>query len=271
MQQITANVYVQIFPIGTSCNPGFVVTSEGIVMIDTPYRPTEAVKWRDEIARKGEVRYLINTEHHPDHRTGNYFFSGIVVSHQGVREDFGTRVGTPEEVRQQVRETDPEGLPLVENYQFRPPTITFTEQLNLYLGNHTFELFHLPGHTSSQVGVYIPQERVIFTGDNVVNGWYPVLAECCPIEWVESLERIEAMDVDVIIPGHGEIADKRVVREFRTFIQGCIDKVKEAISQGMSGEEAANRISFEERLPALHPGAEWQRQDVMWLYEMLSR
>jgi len=277
VQQITPNVYVEVFVIGTGCNPSFVVTLEGIVMIDTPsYLPTAAVKWRDEIAKKGEVRYILNTEYHRDHTTGNSFFSGIVVSHQGIREEFGITnnlgsIGTPEDVRQRVKEMDPEGLPLVENYQSRPPTITFTEKLNLYLGNHTFELMHLPGHTSSQVGVYIPQERVIFTGDNVANGWQPFLGDCRPLEWIESLKRIEAMDVDIVVPGHGEVGDKKTVREFRAFIQECIDEVKGAISQGMSKEEAANRISFKDRLPAIHPEPEYQRKNVLHLYEMLPK
>ena len=270
MQQITPSVYVETKWI-ISCNPSFVTTSEGVVMIDSPYLPTDAIKWRDEIARRGEVRYIINTEHHRDHTTGNYLFSGVGVAHELVRKWFTASQGTPDEVRQRFQQEAPEVLPLLDEYQPRFPAITFSERLTLYQGEHTFELINMPGHTPGQIGVFVPEEKVIFTGDNVVNGWQPNLAECSPVEWIGSLQKIEAMDVDVIVPGHGEIADKRVVREFRIFIQECIDEVKEAISQGISKEEAANRISFEERLPALHPGAEWQRPSVMRLYEMLSK
>ena len=277
MQQIRDDIYVEIFPtfpseIGCNCNPGFVVTSEGIVMIDTPsYYPTAAVRWRDEIAKKGEIRYLVNTEHHRDHTTGNYFFPGIAVSHQGLREDFAVTIGTPEDVRRRVEEMDPEGLPLIENYQLRPPTITFTERLNLYLGDYVFELMHLPGHTPYQVGVYIPQERVIFTGDNVVNGWRPGFMHCCPLEWLESLDKILALDVEKIVPGHGEISDKGVAREYRACIQESVDRVQLAIAQGMSKEEAADRVSFEGLLPAIHPGVEMHHRSVMRIYEMLTK
>ena len=65
MQQITDNVFAETGFRG--CNPSFVVTSEGVVMIDTPQMPVDAVKWHDEIARHGPVRYLINTEPHGDH------------------------------------------------------------------------------------------------------------------------------------------------------------------------------------------------------------
>ena len=94
MQKITPNVYLgtkfSTPPISRGCNPSFVVTSEGIVMVDSPMYPTYAVKWRDEIARIGEVRYIINTGYHPDHISGNYFYSGVVVSHQGAREKFAS-------------------------------------------------------------------------------------------------------------------------------------------------------------------------------------
>lgn len=274
MRQVTTNVYADLWthdqiPI-RGCNSSFVITSQGIVVIDTPYLPTDAVKWRDEIAKKGEVRFIINTEHHRDHITGNYFIPGTVVSSQGVRAAFGDTLRMSD-VRQRVKERDPEGLYLLENYQPRPPTITFSHQMDIYLGDHTFKLIHLPGHTPGQVGVYIPQERVVFTGDNFTNGWQPSLEYCCPLEWVESLKRIEAMDFDVVVPGHGGIGDRKGIRAFREFIQKCIDVVRRAINEGMSKEEAADRISFEtgEYPPALHPGPEWQRRNVLRLYDML--
>ena len=62
-------------------------------MIDTPMLPTYAVRWRDEIAQRGDLRYLINTEYHSDHISGNYFFPGTIISHQGVREMFTAPLG----------------------------------------------------------------------------------------------------------------------------------------------------------------------------------
>ncbi len=293
MRQITANVYAEdrfsLPPGYHGSNPGFVTTSEGIVMIDTPMWPTDAVKWRDDIAQRGEVRFIINTHHHIDHTTGNYFFPGTVVSHEVVKEMLAAplakiaaseraqeaakaNLGQVDYIRLLIKELDPEGLPLLdEHYQLRGPTITFSERLTLYVGEHTFELIHLPGHTLGHIGVYIPQEKVFFAGDNFTSASQPSMANCSPLEWVESLKKIEAMDVDVVVPGHGKICGKREVREFTSFIQKCMDMVREAIKQGMSKEEAADRISFEELCPAVHPGPEMQRMNVLRLYEMLSK
>jgi len=292
MKQITANVYTEdqfsVPPKYRGCNPAFVTTSEGIVMIDTPMMPTDAVKWRDDIARRGEVRYIINTHHHVDHITGNSFFPGTVVSHEGIKELFTVPTAVvagperPEElakvgqatvgyIRQMVGEYDTEGLSLLDNYEPKAPTITFSERLNIYVGAHTFELIHLPGHTQNHIGVYIPQERVFFAGDNFTGRTQPSLAHSLPLEWVESLKKIEAMDIDVVVPGHGEVCGRGVLPEFRLFIQQCINIVTEAIKQGMSKEEAADKISFEALCPAVHPGPEMQRRNVLRLYEMLSK
>ena len=298
MKQITANVYAEdqfsVPPRYRGSNPGFVLTSEGIVMIDTPMMPSDAIKWRDDIAARGEVRYIINTHNHIDHTTGNFFFPGTVVSHEGIRESFSApsksvmnlkrredALKAPEEpverIKLLVQEYDPDGLSLLDKYQLRTPTVTFTDRLNLYVGEQTFELSHQPGHTSSHIGVYIPREKVFFAGDNFCNGTQPSLAYCLPLDWVESLKKIEALDIDVVVPGHGEICDKSEVREFRLFIQQCIDMVADAIKKGMSKEETTSKISFEELYPrdhsalAVHPGAEQQRRNVLQLYEMLSK
>ncbi|MCH7786946.1 MAG: MBL fold metallo-hydrolase, partial [Chloroflexi bacterium] len=72
MQQLTSNVFMETQIRG--CNHGFVTTSEGVVMIDSPQKPSDAIKLKAEIAKHGELRYIINTEPHGDHWTGNAFF-----------------------------------------------------------------------------------------------------------------------------------------------------------------------------------------------------
>lgn len=298
MKKISANVFVEdrysVPPRYRGCNSGFVVTADGIVMIDTPMMPNDALKWRDEISRHGRVRYLVNTHHHIDHTTGNFFFEGTVVSHQGVRDSFYGPVksvmnieqdeaarragqGPVENIRLLVKEYDPGGLRLLEDFRLRAPTVTFSDRLCLYAGEHTFELIHQPGHTPSHIGVYIPQERVFFAGDNFTCRTQPSLAYCRPLAWVESLREIELLDIDVMVPGHGEVCDKSEVRRFRRFIQQCIALVQEALAKGWSKEEAVARITFDDLYPGgrealpVHPGAEQQRRNVGQLYDVLAQ
>ncbi|MBU2497382.1 MAG: MBL fold metallo-hydrolase [Proteobacteria bacterium] len=292
MKQIADNVYVEdqlsVPPNDHGGNPGFVTTSEGIVMIDTPMWPSDAARWRDDLAERGEVRYIINTHHHPDHITGNFFFPGTVISHEGVKEMFHapvtgkasaqgvdmevqTPIGLQEHILEEIKERDMEGFDLMAGYHLREPTITFSEQLNLYAGRHNFALIHLPGHTSGHIGVYVLPEKVFFAGDNFTNAVQPLLSHALPLEWIASLKRIEAMDIDIVVPGHGEVCGKTEVREFRRFIQKCVDMVREAIGKGWPKDQAADEISLETLYPSIHPGLEQERMNILRLYEMLSK
>ena len=86
-------------------------------MIDTPQMPKDALVWRDEINKHGDVRYLINTEPHSDHFSGNYFFGGIVVGHEGIRE--AIRSASVEQLRDYVNQIAPENPPLLANNMFK--------------------------------------------------------------------------------------------------------------------------------------------------------
>jgi len=270
MQQVSTNVYAETGLRG--CNPGFVTTSEGIVLVDSPQNPSDVMKWREHLKGRGEIRYLVNTEPHVDHVAGNFFFDVPVIAQQGFGEALASL--TAEGIKEWVRAGDPEGVSLMEGYFLRKPSITFSERLTLYLGDHTFEVIHLPGHTASQSAVYIPQERVVFTGDNIFHKCQTFFHEAFPEQWLESLKRIEELDVDVIVPGHGEVCDKGYIGEQASFIEEWLDAVKRAIADGLSVEEAQERISFMERYPMDigidFLGPEVQRWNVARLYALLA-
>jgi len=87
MEQVTPNVWTETKLRG--CNPSYVLTADGVVVVDTPQLPSKAVAMRRAVERLGLIRYLINTEHHVDHIFGNYWFKGIpVVQHQGLYDRF---------------------------------------------------------------------------------------------------------------------------------------------------------------------------------------
>jgi len=273
MERITDNIYVETQFAG--CNVGFVTTEEGIVMIDTPMRPTDAISWRDEIAKKGEVSYIINTEHHLDHVLGNFFFSGKVISQQESMEKFTDSLGSMEQVTEMIKVMDPAGVSLMEGYKPRLPSITFSNKLNLFMGKHTFELINLPGHTPNEIVVYIPQERVIFASDNMFYNHQPFLHECLPFQWLETLEKMEKMDIDYIVPGHGEVCTKAAIGILSSYIKEVIDEIKKAIDQGLSQEEAADKVSISGKFP-MPPylqqiGAPMLRMSVMRVYEQLRQ
>lgn len=257
MRNVTENVFAETHIRG--CNPGYVVTSEGVVVIDTPQLPTYAVKMRQEVEKRGPIRYLINTEHHVDHIVGNYYFrgAGIVISHIEVYKEF--MVAYPEinpyaYAREAVSMDDPEGeaiFPDEETYfaNCNKPTITFEGDMSIHLGNHTFELISTPGHTPGQIAVFIPEEKVVFTGDTIFNQCQTWLYASDVDRWLESLEALKSLDADHIVPGHGPVCTKKEIDVQKAFLLEWVTAVSVGISKGWSKEECVERISFLDRFP----------------------
>jgi len=238
------------------CNPGYLVTSAGVVVIDTPQMPTKAIAMREEVLKKGNVRFLINTEHHIDHIFGNIFFAGLcpVVAHELVGKDFGTvSAGTPYSYSlEAIQKDDPQGLALLppeKEFALNHPTILFSRRMVLRVGDQVLELFHTPGHTRGQTAVYIPRERVVFTGDTIFSQCQTWFHTADPDVWLRSLDFLKTLDVDYIVPGHGPICNKDYLPKQSAFIREWIATVAAGIAKGWSKEECVQRISFLDRYP----------------------
>jgi len=269
MRKIAGGVYFENGFKG--CNTSYVVTREGTVLIDTPMVPDEAKRWRKEIEKHGQLRYVINTEPHPDHAYGNYWFGTTVISHEKSRQALlSARI---EEFKNMIPGGNTGDISLDQAYYFRLPEITFSQILTFYSGDHTFQLISMPGHTPSNLAVYVPEERVVFTGDNVVNGMMPIFLDSVPYEWLESLKRLQALDVDVIVPGHGDICDKTYLSKMIEAVQYCIDAVQSAINQGLSLEETLKQVNFADRYPLPKEGDSLgiRPRSVTRLYEVLKK
>lgn len=269
--QLTENVFVETGFRGA--NVSYIITEEGIVMIDSPYKPTDAVKWRSEIESKGSVSYLINTESHADHYTGNSFFSVPVISSGKTREEILAR--NTAQLLEMIGRVDPDGVSLMDGYQVNAPSITFSGRMTLYEGGHSFRLMHLPGHTVGQSAVFVPEEKVVFTGDNVCGNAQSFFHEADPFSWLESLKRINELGVDHVVSGHGEVVGKNFITEQADYVQECIDTVKKGIDRGMTKDEAVANLSLPSRYP-LEKGQENAaeflfRGSIANLYDVLSR
>jgi cyclase len=257
MEQLTPNVFTETGLRG--CNPSFVTTSDGVVVIDTPQLPTRAVAMRELAESHGPIRYVINTEHHVDHIFGNYYFkgAGTVVHHQGVYDNF--MLASPDldpfaYAAEAIPTDDPQGqaiFPDRDEY-FQDPnkaTVVFTGDLTLRVGGHTFELLHTPGHTPGQVAVHVPEERVVFTGDTVFSECQTWLMTSDVRQWLASLARVAGLDVDHLVPGHGPVTTTRYLATQRAVLIEWVNAVAEAIAKGWSREETIERVNFAARYP----------------------
>ena len=257
MENVTSNIFTETKVRG--CNPSYVVTSDGVVVIDTPQLPTKAVQMRKEAEQHGEIKYLINTEHHVDHIFGNYYFKGAgpVVHHQGVYDNFmvvGPELDPFAYAKEALPTDDPEGeaiFPDRDEYYEDPNKgqIVFSGDLTLRVGGHTFELLHTPGHTPGQIAVYVPEERAVFTGDTIFSDCQTWLMTSDVEGWLTALERIGELDVDYVVPGHGPVTNKHYLNVQRSMLMEWKTAVAAAIAKGWSKEETMERVHFKDRYP----------------------
>jgi cyclase len=270
MQKVTDNVYAGVNFRG--CNSSFVVTTEGIVMIDTPMVPAEAKKWREEVGKYGEIRYIINNEPHNDHVAGDCWFTGTLVAHEGTRESI--KRNRKEALEEQMKWMSPDALPLDKDFHYRLPDITFSQEMTLYLGKHSFHIISLPGHTPSETAVFVPEERVVFTSDNVVMGM-PIMVEAVPEEWLKSLKKLQNLEVDKIVPGHGPVCDKAQLQVMYDSVKYVIESVKAAIAKGWSLKDVQEKVTLAERFPPMGPAGDFmapiRRESLAHLYEVLKK
>jgi cyclase len=270
MEQVTANVYTNTRIRG--CNPSYVVTSDGVVVIDTPQLPTRAVAMRAEAESHGPIRYLINTEHHVDHIFGNYWFkgAGTVVNHKGLYDNFMVVAPILDPfayAEEAIPTDDPEGAALFPDRDeyYRDPNkgrIVFSGDLVLRVGETTFRCLHTPGHTPGQLAVHVPAEGVVFTGDTIFNHCQTWLMTSDIDGWLAALERIRTLDFEHLVPGHGPVTGRSALDDQRAILLEWRAGVAAAVAEGLSREETQQRVDFRDRFP-VDIGQEYMMDYIM--------
>jgi glyoxylase-like metal-dependent hydrolase (beta-lactamase superfamily II) len=240
MRQLTKHVRVETGLRGS--NHGLVTTSDGLVLIDGPHRPSDTLRLKAEIERLGPpLRYILNTEPHGDHWTSNAYFDAPVVAHEGVRKRI-LETNLPEMVAR-VATFGPDEGKLLEGYRPNAPVITFRTEMTLHVGDHTFRLVNMPGHTPYQAAVIVEEDGVVFTSDNVFCKCHTWLQEADPDRWLDTIEALGRLREDVFVPGHGPVCDKRYLDEQGSFIREWVDYVRAAVGRGMTRNECVTQLT----------------------------
>lgn len=281
MEQITKNVYAETKIRG--CNPGIVFTSEGSVFIDTAQWISELLKMREFALEKGPIKYLINTEGHIDHIFGNHWFAGeaTVIGHERLHELFWTVAGDVPcyEYSVDVLERQDKDclhlMPSKEDYIVNKPQITFSDKMSLVVGDTKFDLYHTPGHSDSQIAVFLPEESVLFVGDTIFAKCQTWLHSANIDELLQTFDFLESLNAEWIVPGHGPIIKTDYIAEQRGFVYDWIAAVSDGVVKGWSEEECVANISFADRYPVDIGQGEMmeyiQRTNVIKCYKYLTK
>jgi glyoxylase-like metal-dependent hydrolase (beta-lactamase superfamily II) len=127
------------------------------------------------------------------------------------------------------------------------PTTTFEGGLTRRVGDKTVELIEVgPAHTGGDVLVHVPGDRTVFTGDILFIDGHPIIWSGPVGNWIDACRRIEAMDVETVVPGHGPITDVRGVVAMREYLGYISAEARRRYDSGMDAVEAARDIALDD-------------------------
>jgi glyoxylase-like metal-dependent hydrolase (beta-lactamase superfamily II) len=240
MQKYGKNIFVEASYPGVTV--GAVVTADGVICIDTPTRPADARRWRQQVARlsKQPILFVINLDHQRDRVSGNQWFEAPVIAHEATAERLRM---LPEQFRGSLSEagadvdlaSDFEGVRLV------PPQVTFTDQLLLVKGGVEVHLVHRPGSAAGAIWVELPREQVAFVGDAVAHKVPPFMQDANLDQWLEALAELQKARFPArhIIPGRGAPLTKKSIKPAADFLKVVRRKVEAVVRAKKGRPEAA--------------------------------
>ena len=240
--KVMENVYTIVHGEGVDSNTTFIVTQEGVIVIDTRVSPGEARKVKAEIRKVTDlpIRYTINTHYHGDHTFGNQVFKDTkgIIAHKNVRKSLSGSLG-----RDHLERIKSFNLPGLDEVTVTPPNLVFEKKMDLYLGGYHLELIHFGrGHTDGDIFVYLHALKTVITGDLIFNRSHPYMGDGYVDEWISTLQFIEDIDNEVVIPGHGEVGGKPIVIAMKHYLLDLKTKVKAEMDQGKTLEETVTTV-----------------------------
>jgi glyoxylase-like metal-dependent hydrolase (beta-lactamase superfamily II) len=202
-------------------------TLEGVICSD-PIN-ADAARWlKAEVAQRfgKPIRYVVYSHDHADHISGGEVFADTaqIVAHENARRTI-------------IAEKRPTAV----------PQLTFSDRMSLELGGTAVELSYVGrNHSDNSLVMRFPKERLLFAVD-----WIPVKSvgfrdwpDAYIQDWIESLRRVEAVDFDQLVPGHGPIGTKADVRAFREYMEELHAEVSRLAREGKTEQEVVQAVKL---------------------------
>ena len=190
------------------------------------------------------ILYIVNTDYGLERILGNASFDVPVVAHELT---WAYITGSGDAIRQQATDllesVDVEAAAEMSQLKLVKPQITFTERMSLEKGSPLVRLIHLGGHTPATIAVYLPEEQILFTGDNVMLDTLPVLTEADTKQWLQALTAIRKMRAKTLVPGHGSLSDTATTQPLSEYIRLIRDQVRRHFQAGRSKSELSGLVS----------------------------
>jgi len=229
------------------CNNGWIIFEDYVLVIDANF-PSGAAEILPKIRALTDkpIRFAFDTHHHGDHAYGNQVWvdnGATPVAHTGVIEEMkryetGYYAGKPGRWEDAAK-----ARPDVAASKLKPPSVLFPREMVFDDGRHRVELMHLGvAHTHGDAFAWLPNERILFTGDACVNGPYNFVGDGDTEKWVATLDAARKLGARIVCPGHGPRGVDTALADQHRFFVSLRDRVGALVKARKSGQEVRDSI-----------------------------
>jgi cyclase len=240
MQEVAPGVYAETkYPSG---NVGLIRTGEGVICVDVPTLPDDVHDWQSQIRQvtREPFLFLIQTDYDENRVVSTFMLNAPLIVHRAAWEKMSKLYSRANQIQRieellGLADTDAE-------WHVRMPDITFSYRLILYKGTREVHILHGGGHSPATCMVYLPQDRLVFSGDVVYNNAHPQMEQAQSKAWLAALNRLRKMAVDTIIPGHGPVCDLDATYRLSDYLRAMRAHVRQSFNEGRSKSETARSV-----------------------------
>ncbi len=251
IRKIKDGVYVYVGK-NFNSNAGIVLTQEGVVLIDSGHNPTDSRAIAAAVKKLTPlpVRFLIDTEPHPDHTTGHFVHSppAVIIAHEGATESMkGRERDTPGRI-QKLAGVSPEIGAALQGYRFVPPHIEYRQKMTLNVGERTFELLYLHGvHSEADTAVWLPKESVLFSASGIVVNQFNILRPFVTIpDILAAAKMLKGLNPEHVVPGHGIPGTVKIFEDTEKYYALLLERVGAMVKAGKSLDEIKKTVKMPE-------------------------
>ncbi len=255
--QIKDGIYT-FAPDQTTTTCSFVVTQEGVVMIDSCNSPLHSRNMLAAIKKVTDkpIVFLIDTETHSDHTANHFIFSppATIVNQAGagaaMRKEYNPkRAETLAAQSAEMREA-------VKGEKMIVPHIEYKDKMTLNVGERTFELIYLKNvHSEADTAIWMPKERVLFAASAAnVRTFINMRPAVVIPDVLASYKVMKALNPEIVVPGHGQPTTTKIFDEYEGFYTLLLKRVGDLAAKGKTVAEVKKELKMPEY-------ADWNGQD----------
>lgn len=230
-------------------NAAIIVNENDVVVIDSHISPAAAAALARELPTitAKPIRYVINTHFHFDHAHGNQVYPPEVqvIGHEYTYEMLsnGGSIGRSYEGYKDWIASQPGGAEGQQGLVPTPPNVTLADRMTLFRDGREIQLlFFGRAHTGGDIVIYLPEDKILFTGDLLLEG-VPYMGDGYLVDWSETLEKLNELDFDVVVPGHGRpFTDRARISHLQKLTSDLWQRIRQSCADGLSAELASQQI-----------------------------